>query len=171
MIAGGTGAVPSHYFGTRKRSSLHNIGGSELGNAESAPHRSLGQRPRFAVELRASAVMQDRMDRQDHLGGWTDRTNRPSWTAGIFDPAINDVLNVLRIAHSPITNFGLTHHSLKSPARAFRSRCPLHRKRESQRHVSGCETSRSQTALLTAFGSPCHRRPKGSASIAAKPAA
>ena len=30
------------------------------------------------------------------------------------------------------------------PARAFRSRCPLHRKRESQHHVSGCAISRRQ---------------------------
>ena len=30
-----------------------------------------------------------------------------------------------------------------SLGRAFRSRCPLHRKRESQHHVSGCETLRS----------------------------
>ena len=32
--------------------------------------------------------------------------------------------------------------------------CPVHRKRGSQRRVSGCETSRSSTALLIAFGSP-----------------
>ena len=33
--------------------------------------------------------MQDRIDRQDTLAVWT------IWTAGIFVPAINDVLNVL----------------------------------------------------------------------------
>jgi hypothetical protein len=33
-------------------------------------------------------------------------------------------------------------------ARAFQSRCPLHRKRESQHRVSGCETSRSQLRTL-----------------------
>ena len=29
-------------------------------------------------------------------------------------------------------------------ARAFRSQCPIHRKRESQHHVSDCENSRNQ---------------------------
>ena len=32
--------------------------------------------------------------------------------------------------------------------------CPIHRKRGSQRHVTGCKTSRNSTALLTAFGAP-----------------
>jgi hypothetical protein len=37
----------------------------------------------------------------------------------------------------------LNHGSLKSPcARAFRSRCLLHRKRESQPHVIGCRILR-----------------------------
>jgi len=47
-------------------------------------------------------------------------------------------------------------------APAFLSRCQFHRKRESQRCVSGCETSRSQLHCWLASGS--HRRPNGSAS-------
>jgi hypothetical protein len=37
------------------------------------------------------------------------------------------------------------YHSLNSPfSRAFRSRCPLHSKRESRHHVNGCKTLRSR---------------------------
>ena len=38
--------------------------------------------------------------------------------------------------------------------RAFQSHCPHHRKRESLRDVTDCETLRSSTPSLIAFGSP-----------------
>jgi hypothetical protein len=57
--------------------------------------------------------MQDRMDRQDPpWGAWTGRTDgtdRTSWTASIFDPAINDVPQCT--LNSPFTYYQLRFDS------------------------------------------------------------
>src|SRR5437667_6707126 len=72
-----------------------------------------------------------------------------------FDPRSDADLLRERIRHDhktnatcPGTDYGAGQSRgaspMNSPARAFRSRCPLHRKRGSLRHVRGCETWRNR---------------------------